>query len=252
MYPDIVFRSIRHDECRQAVDLHRAVFPLEQCMRTIYACPNVDRYLANLLTFPSLQKEHVLWGSWAGESLVGYAHFRTQPECWHLNYIGVLPEYQGHGIGRQLFTRWLEMGRRLGYRRLSLYVEHDNQQALDWYQRKGLVAVGRIWKYEKETELIPTAVAKSAVVRLLDWEVAEACQLAYGFSQFRLVCQERIWTVGRLGEEYFRLSDGLSQSLEVALAEVDPARRLLIWSSAYLDGELLESVGISIRMQGNL
>jgi hypothetical protein len=174
------------------------------------------------------------------------------PDSWHLNYIAVLPEYQGCGIGRELWEQWIHDGREGGYTRLSLDVEHDNHLALDWYQRRGLYVTGRTWKYEKNIDPAVTAASGAARVRLVDWELAEASQLAYGFSQFRLVSEQKVWVVGRLGKRYFRVNGVLPQVLEKVLADIDPARRMLILSSAPLESLRLDPVELSIRLEGSL
>lgn len=250
---EFVYRSVRSYECQQVVDLHRSVFSSEYLARTIYASSHIDRYLANLIAFPHLQKEHLLWGCWSGDNLVGYAHFRALPESWHLNYIAVLPAYQGHGIGQILWTRWTKMGRERGYSRISVDVERENRRALDWYQRQGLQIVQTVWTYERSIEDDSVASARKArTVRLLDWEQSEARQLSYGFSQFCLVHQERIWTVGRLGRHYFRARQQLPLVLEGVLAEIDPARRLLILSSEPIEDVRFEEVEVSFQMQGEV
>jgi ribosomal protein S18 acetylase RimI-like enzyme len=188
--PEIAFRPVQPDECCQVVALHRRVFSPEQVARTIYASSRVDLYLANLLAFPQLQRGHMLWGAWDGDNLVGYAHSKALPETWHLNYIAVSPEYRGCGIGRMLWAHWVQVGQQRGCRKLSLDVERENQRALDWYRRQGLRIVGTVWMYEKDIKRSTASNHEAGAVRLLDWEQSEAWQLAYGFSEFRLVYRE--------------------------------------------------------------
>lgn len=252
MSPEIVYRPIQPDECHRMVALHHTVFSADQVAHTIYASPHVDRYLANLVAFPQLQREHVFWGVWDGEALVGYAHFRALSESYHLNYTAVLPTYQGCGIGRMLWARFIEMGRQQGYNQVSLTVEHDNQRAMDWYQRQGLRVMETVWRYEKNIDGAVVPPHEAETVRLLDWEQSEAWQLAYEFSQFRLVHQERVWTIERLGKHYFRVRQLLPAVLEGTLSEIDPTRRLLILSSEPIQGANLEEVGASFRMQSKL
>lgn len=252
MVSAITFRPVRADECSDVVRLHRDVFHPSRVARTIYGTAHVDRYLANLIAFHNLQQEHVIWGAWDGQVLVGYAHCRGLPESWHLNNVAVLPSHQGLGIGRALWARFLEGGERAGYRRFSLDVEHDNVRALNWYQKQGFRATHRVWMYERDITATPLPPEDAGNARLLDWEKSEAWQAVYGFSEFRLACDGQVWTVGRLGKRYFRVSGRPPLLVERILAGIDPSRRLLIQTSEALLDERLEKSGSSIRMVHSL
>ena len=106
--------------------------------------------------------------------------------------------------------------------------------------------------YERDLGADATAGHTTRAVRLLDWEQSEAWQLAYGFSQFHLVYLEQVWTIGRLGERYFRVREKIPTGIETILTEIDRARRLLILSSVPLKGLNLNEAGISFRMQGSM
>ncbi|MBM3518660.1 MAG: GNAT family N-acetyltransferase, partial [Alphaproteobacteria bacterium] len=62
----------------------------------------------------------------------------------HLNFLGVLPEHQGQGIGTRLLAHGLA---RLDRERMAGYVETVNPRNARWYERFGFrlertVAVG--------------------------------------------------------------------------------------------------------------
>ena len=252
MPSDVALHRIQPDQCPQVVALHRAVFSPKRVARTIYASPGVGRYLASLLAYPQWQKDHALWGAWDGENLVGYAHFRALPESWHLNYIAVLPDHQGCGIGRMLWEQWNRIGQRLGYSLVSLDVDHEDQIALDWYERRGLHIVETAWTYEKRRGAATLCTHGATTVSLLDWDQAEASQRTYGFSRFRLGNETGVWTIGRLGKCYFRTVGTLPIELEAVLLKIDAARRLLAVSSVSLFDANLHQVGVSFRMRGSV
>lgn len=236
----------------QVIRLHRAVFSPAQVACTIYGCKGAARYFASLAAYPQFQPEHVVWGAWKGRSLVGYAHYRALPDSWHLNNIAVHPGCQGQGIGRQLWDRFIATARERQFQQISLDVEHDNQLAVEWYQRHGLVITGTVWRYEKrisQGNLPPEALPP---LRLLGWEQAEAWQLAYGFSQFQIHCGEEVWQIGRLGEHYFRVTQPLPDAIEAALAQIDPDRKLLLFTPEPLESPDFVELGKSLRMQGTL
>lgn len=247
MSPEFTLRPIRPQECSHIVALHRAAFPAEEVKRTIYGCPHPERYLASLIAFPTMQREHILEGVWEGKELIGYVHLRLLREALHLNYIAVLPEYQGRGVGRTLWGWCTDHARKLHYKAISLDVSQKNSRALAWYHRKGFKIIQRTWVYEKSLQ---SGSGCPAEVSLLDWDDAEAWQAYYGFSQFHLVYQDKTWSIGRLGLLYFRMSERPPEAIETTLTNIDPDRSLLIVSPTQIQDNDFIEVGITLRMYG--
>ena len=249
---EVVLQTVSGSLIPQVIQLHRAVFQPDLVACTIYACQGVDRYLANLIAYPQFQQEHVWWGAWKGNDLAGYAHFRALPDSWHLNNIAVLPSSQGQGIGRLLWSRFYETARQRRFQRVTLDVESDNQPAIDWYHRQGLQVTSAVWRYEKrinpdvhlaETQLCP---------RLVGWEQAEAWQSLYGFSHFQIQSEDQIWSIGRIGERYFTMSQPPPAEIGSALSQIDSSRYLLILSTEPLSEPGFRMLGKSLRMSGEL
>ena len=55
----------------------------------------------------------------------------------HLGQISVLPDYQGMGVGRELVSRALSVGRGAGFAALTLAVTDDNDPAIHLYRSCG-------------------------------------------------------------------------------------------------------------------
>lgn len=235
----------------QLVELHRAAFPAGQVACTIFAGKGVDRYLANLVAYPALQPDHELWGAWDGDRLLGYAHCRALAGSWHLNQIAVLPAAQGHGVGRLLWGRFVQSGRERSCPLLSLDVETGNTLAIEWYRRQGLQKDGTTWRWELPLRQDRTS-PPNGQISLSGWEQAQAWQEMYGFSQFSLSCGEQTWTVGRLGDRYFRIDRPLPEAVSAALADLDPDRRLLLFTREPLADPSGQQLGSSLHMAGCL
>jgi hypothetical protein len=133
--------------------------------------------------------------------------------------------------------------------RLTLDVYQANQSAFSWYSREGFGVVSTSTLYEKPVEAGAPSEQEGPPIRLLDWAESQACQKAYGFSRFRLVEGDRTSRIGRLGAAYFRIEEPVSPRVEAILAEIDPARRLLLSSPCVVQDAGYRQVAVSYRMQ---
>ncbi|HZP67048.1 MAG TPA: GNAT family N-acetyltransferase [Rudaea sp.] len=78
-----------------------------------------------------------------GSRVVGWcdvfpAWAETVKHCGTLG-MGLLPDYRGRGIGKDLLTACLAKARDNGITRVELEVRADNQRALNLYERMGFV-----------------------------------------------------------------------------------------------------------------
>lgn len=252
MGSEITLRQLEAGDSLRVVKLHRKTFTPEETALTIFGAAGVARYLASLISFSEFQDEHRLWGAWYGADLVGYAHFRALPDSWHLNHIAVEPSFQGAGIGRMLWERFVQTAQDGGFKRLSLDVEADNQRVIRWYERRGLRVADCQWRYERKLQFREHNGLEEEPIRLIGWDQGEAWQHAYGFSSFQLRYRGQSWLIGRLAERFFRISRLLPEALEAALWRLDPKRCLLIFSDKPLDFPDLKPRGRSLRMVGEI
>ncbi|MCM3739652.1 GNAT family N-acetyltransferase [Oceanobacillus luteolus] len=69
-------------------------------------------------------------------NIVGFANYskvQSDKKC-HLHAIYILPEYQSKGIGSRLLNIGME---KLGAKEITLHVERKNENALNFYKKKG-------------------------------------------------------------------------------------------------------------------
>ena len=83
-----------------------------------------------------------------GTDCAGYFSYgRVCPGTWkdfsfRLHSFYLLPEYQGRGLGRQIFAYISDSCRQMGYDKMFLDCHPDNHRALGFYQHMGGVITG--------------------------------------------------------------------------------------------------------------
>lgn len=236
-HSDVTLRPIEPRDCSALVQLYLRSFSAREAAGTVFLSPRFDRYLAQLVAFPNLQRAHWLWGAWHGEELVGGAQARATESTWHLSYLAVAPELQNRGIGSALWNAWETEGRARNFSCFALDVEAGNARARDWYERMGFSVAQTTHFGIKSLSSTPAPMVDE--FQLLGWEAAEAWQECYGFSQFEIAQGDRKWRIGRLGNEYFRAHEELPLEIENLLLQLD-ASRLLLWLLPQLANDLSE------------
>jgi ribosomal-protein-alanine N-acetyltransferase len=90
--------------------------------------------------------------------LVGYLMAERWSERAYLSRIGVLPEWQGQGIGAQLLQAALAMMQQDGVRQVLLNTQEDNARSRALYERLGFTPTGQsevFWSKALVTEIRP-------------------------------------------------------------------------------------------------
>ncbi len=87
----------------------------------------------------------------AGDRIVGFALSRLLMDEAELLLLAVEPDVRGHGVGRALIERTVEIAVGKGAHRLLLEVR-DGNQALDLYQGSGFSEIGRRHDYYRGSD----------------------------------------------------------------------------------------------------
>jgi putative acetyltransferase len=66
-----------------------------------------------------------------------------EPQVCELRKMYLRPEARGHGLGRAVLVRCLEVARQLGYQRMYLETKHTMGDARRLYERNGFTPVGK-------------------------------------------------------------------------------------------------------------
>jgi ribosomal protein S18 acetylase RimI-like enzyme len=75
--------------------------------------------------------------------LVGVLVMRPEPEALFVENVAVLPEWQGHGLGRALMAFAEEHARAAGLAEVALYTNQRMTENLRFYAALGYVETGR-------------------------------------------------------------------------------------------------------------
>jgi ribosomal-protein-alanine N-acetyltransferase len=112
------------------------VFHIEQC-----ALPSPTPWPASLFK-QCLDVGYDAFVAVCDECIVGFCLMSIAANEAHILNFAVLPDYQGHGIGRSLLNQLLTVADRQRVSRLFLEVRPDNQAAISLYKSADFIQVG--------------------------------------------------------------------------------------------------------------
>lgn len=137
---EIEISPLRLDEAEAVVELAGRVW---RAHYPSIISPEQIEYMLEQRYRPVLVKQFIARGDvWlaarAGNMLVGFAHWHPLTEGdYKLDKLYVETDLQRHGIGGLLIRAMAERAAALGYSRLALRVNRQNQQAIDAYLKHG-------------------------------------------------------------------------------------------------------------------
>ena len=120
------------------VDGETAGLELSYPARTMKAL-EVRTLLRFLVTAGPTTALRMIWRSYPLQSITEAA-----PDEYFLAHLGVLPQFEGLGLGRQLLQRAEDRGRAAGLGKITLTVDADNLRAIRLYERAGFSISGTV------------------------------------------------------------------------------------------------------------
>ena len=125
MSEDVEFRLLEIDDLDEILELERLLFGADAWPRSSFEGelfqPQTREYLVGV----------------AGGRIVAYGGIMCVPPVADIQTIGVVPEWQGRGLGRRLLELLLEACVRRGAEDVLLEVRSDNPRAQELYERRG-------------------------------------------------------------------------------------------------------------------
>lgn len=197
---------------------------------TILGSPYLARFVADELA-RNKNDEYVMCT--VRERVVGMCAWRHTDRALHLNYIGVVPDMRGQGLGTALMLDGLRRVRRTPQHILSIDVFSDTPRAHAWYRSLHL-------RSEKHVQWIQLPLPSSKPggglhCTISGLDEAAADHLRYGFSHITLTTNCASYQVGRLGPDLFRVGTFAILQDPAALqglARLDAERQLVCIGSA--------------------
>jgi len=213
----------------------------------IYGCVGIEKYTRRLIHMPKGTSDTAYVVAEVGGKIVGCMEFRFVGNSVVLNYISVASGYRSSGLGSKLLKEALRITSAADADRMLLDVFEYNNVARRWYVRLGFEAERRNCWWMMDVPVV-NGCAPGVVS---GYPQGEACQEAYGFSQFMVHTATSTHTVGRIGDRWFRVRSGealMDKMLHGTLREMDNNRRYLaILEEGELAAELASGVEIYTR-----
>ncbi len=238
MRTGVVLRLARPEEAYDIVEVVRSSFEAELLMYMVYGCQGVAGFVRHQIEGGGFGGDTVYTVATREERFVGFAETRVLADAVFLNYISLRPEARYLGLGKDLLLEALRESRRWSQDRVLLDVFEHNHMARGWYERMGFEPTGVSGWWEVTLAAVPGA----ARAILVNYPQAQVTQEKFGFSLFELVTPGGRYSVGRLGDEWFRMNQPgalTDPAVAAALARIGPGRRVL---AALPDGALPESL----------
>lgn len=191
----------------------------------IYGCHGVAGFVAEQIRVQQLGGETCYAVACDGGRVVGCAEMRCQPNRLFLTYIAIQPDYRRQGLGGRLLHAAIEAAG-ADAAEFALDVFDFSDGARQWYRHLGLEQRDAFsW-----CQIAPTDDAP-APVRLSGYAQAQACHRDFGFSQFSLTAADTRYEIGRLGDQWYRLTDASALTvpgLIAAITRLSPQRDVLL------------------------
>lgn len=249
---EIQIRFAEPRDAAQIADIFSSGFRSDFAQLLIYGCRGASEYIRMQLAYGVPAAESAYFVAQAPGGIIGAAELRRQSNSLLLNYICVHPAYRGRRVGAILLSAAVGMSG-MSSGQIELDVLHDNAGALHWYSRLGFVT-----RTSTEfLELGPPGGADEEPAYVSGLPQADLCQERFGFSTFNLTTRKGSFSVGRIGDTWFRLTDlaaVANPAIFAALKLLDPGRRIFAVVSAFSvpPAQVVRLLGRTYRMEAEI
>lgn len=223
------FRPAVPADSESIVAAIRAVFDTKILECFIYGCPGVTRYVAEQIAIQDRGGGTYFSVAEINGEFAAFVELRRLTNRLFLNYIAVKPDFQKHGLGNRVLSHGMSLTGTENYQEMALDVLGNNEIPRAWYERLGFrqESVTYWWN-------LPLKAGVPSLVHLEKYAEAQAMQREYGFSQFDICIDRQRYSIGRLGDNLYRITESnalLLPGLMHILHELGPKRKILLLSA---------------------
>lgn len=143
MSPNLTIReSLRPGDIGEVLRLHGVIYGAETAYDLAFEA-YVAETLAEFVYQYDPSRDRV-WLCEDADKLVGMLFLMHRDAAAQLRYFLVLPEYRGHGIGKELMERYRQALDELGYSHSFLWTAHELPTAAALYRQHGFVLTDEV------------------------------------------------------------------------------------------------------------
>jgi ribosomal protein S18 acetylase RimI-like enzyme len=236
----------------QIADLFSRGFRADVAQLLVYGCRGASEYIRMQLASAVSTAESAYFVAQTANGIIGAAELRRQPDRLFLNYIAMDPSHRGQGVGAILLLAAVGMSG-VSSGQIGLDVLHDNVRAQQWY-----CSLGFVTRTSTEfLEIAPPGGADVGAAYVSGLAQADLCQGRFGFSKFNLVTKKGTFSVGRIGDTWFRLTDLPAlwdPEVFAALNLLDPGRRIfaVVPASSVSPAQVVRLLAKTHRMEAGI
>jgi len=230
----IIFRRAKKEDLTQIVNLIKGAFPPCYIDMMIWGCSGIEKYLSDLINSDLELCDISNYVATIDGKVAAVAQLKRNPSKnqLYLNYICTDGAYRRNNVASKLLLHSItEESTVFDVMALDVFV--DNSAARKWYGDLGFRSVhAKQWAV---AEINPSALGCGYISGIPQ---SERCFSEYGFSQFTLTTESDCYSVGLLGEKYFRVSDQKITQDPAAmstLAKFSSIRKLLLIAEKSLE-----------------
>lgn len=222
-------RLAKPHDAEDILQIFRSGLPREKRDLTILNCSGVARFLEETIAKPHREADAAFVAYVEDETILGAAEFRHHASLLFLNHIAIHSSARGRGIGTRLLREGIRLVCRPGEKMVGLDVFDDNAQALSWYHHLHFKPASRRGWMKAPPASWAAEHGTGGDWKVGKMQIANEMHSRYGFSCFELRSNGTQYSIGRLGSNYFRITEAAffaERPAIQALNELDPSRHL--------------------------
>ena len=242
----MLIRPAIETDSEYIVKLIQQSFDSQILSAMIYGCHGIERYVRACILSPEKIVDTVYFVAEVEKQIGGCVELRLIGKTIFLNYICTDKKIRHKGLGRKLLLEAIQLIGSTSYKEMSLDVFHDNLVAKSWYEKLGFTT-----EYNTAWWSIPMATHYNVVPgKISGMAHSNVSQHEFGFSQFSINTEMASYNVGKMGGDWFRISqEGLLNDAQAlsTLCQLEPDRKILGLFRADANVPLLEGTNIFCR-----